>query len=111
MKYKQRKKEVLLQLLHQRKLEEMDRVIGLWLVDPYNVNTLTVNATDPICVKLEPENCGWFLDEYLKPVGFIGDHTLLKIEDIVKKSETESDDEEDSEVEDRSFMSDDSDSE
>ncbi|CAH0730447.1 unnamed protein product, partial [Brenthis ino] len=70
-----------------------------------------VNATDPICVKLEPENCGWFLDEYLKPVGFIGDHTLLKIEDIVKKSETESDDEEDSEVEDRSFMSDDSDSE
>ncbi|CAF4798586.1 unnamed protein product [Pieris macdunnoughi] len=70
-----------------------------------------LNATDPICVKFEPENCGRFLDEYLKPVGFIGDHTPLKIEDIVEKSETESDDEEDSEVEDRSFMSYDSDSE
>ncbi|XP_045479783.1 uncharacterized protein LOC123684536 [Harmonia axyridis] len=57
-----------------------------------------LNATDPICVKLQPENCGWFLDEYLKPVGFIGDHTPLKIEDIVERTETESDDdEEDSE--------------
>lgn len=72
------------------------------------VNSMWLNATDPICVKLQPENCGWFLDEYLKPVGFIGDHTPLKIEDIVEKIETESDNEEDSEVGDHSYMSDDS---
>ncbi|CAH0687786.1 unnamed protein product [Spodoptera exigua] len=72
------------------------------------INSMWLNATDPICVKLQPENCGWFLDEYLKPVGFIGDHTPLKIEDIVERTETESDDAEDSEVEDHSYMSDDS---
>ncbi|KAH9635594.1 hypothetical protein HF086_012263 [Spodoptera exigua] len=72
------------------------------------INSMWLNATDPICVKLQPENCGWFLDEYLKPVGFIGDHTPLEIEDIVERTETESDDAEDSEVEDHSYMSDDS---
>ena len=75
------------------------------------VNSMWLHATDPICMKLLPENCGWFLDEFLKPVGFIGDHTPLKIEDIVERIETECNDKEDSEVEDLSYMSDDADPE
>lgn len=73
------------------------------------VNSMWLNATDPVCMKLQPENCGWFLDKYLKPVGFIGDQTPLRIEDIVETTGTESDDEECSEVEHHSFMSDDDD--
>ena len=75
------------------------------------VNSMWLNATDPICIKLEPESCGWYLDEYLKPRGFIGDHTPLRIDDIVERAETESDDEEGADVADLSFMSDDSEAE
>ena len=57
-----------------------------------------LNAMDPICVKIQPENGGWFLDGYLKPVGFIGDHIPYRIEDIVVKTDAESDVQECSEV-------------
>ncbi|KAJ8721887.1 hypothetical protein PYW08_004289 [Mythimna loreyi] len=75
------------------------------------VNSMWLHATDPICMKLQPENCGWFFDEFLKPVGFIGDHSPLKIQDIVERFETECNDQEDSEAEDLSYMSDDADPE
>lgn len=45
------------------------------------------------------------------PLGFIDDYTPLRIEEIVKITEKESDDEEFSEVEDHNYMSDDSDAE
>ena len=46
----------------------------------------------PHCAKLNPENCGWFLDGHLKPKGFEGDQTSLKIEDILEMTEKENDD-------------------
>lgn len=73
------------------------------------INSMWIHATEPNCVKLQPENCGWFLDVYLKPMGFVGDQTPLKIEDIVHISEKENDDES-SEFEDH-FTSDESDPE
>ncbi|GBP79476.1 hypothetical protein EVAR_59150_1 [Eumeta japonica] len=39
------------------------------------------HATDPQSVKLQPENCGWYLDDYLQPTGFIGDQTPLTVQD------------------------------
>lgn len=47
----------------------------------------TLRDTEPNCVKLNPENCGWFLDGHLKPKGFDGDQTPLKIEDILEITE------------------------
>lgn len=44
-----------------------------------------LNATDVDCIKLNPEDCGWFMDGHLKPRWFVGDATPLQIEDIVQK--------------------------
>ena len=56
------------------------------------VNSMWLHATDPHCAKLNPENCGWFLDGHLKPKGFEGDQTPLKIDDILEMTEKENDD-------------------
>ncbi|GBP36105.1 hypothetical protein EVAR_93798_1 [Eumeta japonica] len=48
------------------------------------VNSMRLHATVPICVKLNPENYGWFLDGHLKPKTFDGDQTLLKVDDILE---------------------------
>lgn len=62
------------------------------------VNSMWLHATDQDCLKLRPENCGWLLeDDHFKPIGFVGDQTPLKIDDIAQvmdngdKEELESD--------------------
>lgn len=72
------------------------------------VNSMWLHATDSECTKLQLENCGWHLDSYLKPTGFIGDQTPLRIQDIVEMTE---DTEESAEYEDLQFPPDDSDTE
>lgn len=58
------------------------------------VNSMWQHATEPDCVKLCPENCGWFLDNnYLKPIGFVGDQTPLKIDDILQVTQNQNDEE------------------
>lgn len=47
------------------------------------VNSMWLNATDPCCVKLRPETCGWYMDVYLKPIGFLGDPTPLQVNEIL----------------------------
>lgn len=73
------------------------------------VNSMWLNATNPVCVKLQPTNCGWVLDNYLKPIGFIGEQTPLTVEEIVEATENENEDEEYSNPEDPNFTSDESD--
>ena len=51
------------------------------------VNSMWLHATDSNCIKLCPENCGWFFDGHLKPKGFDGDQTPLKIDDILQITE------------------------
>lgn len=72
------------------------------------VNSMWLHATDPQCFKLQPENCGLFVDDYLKPTGFIWDQTPLTVQDIAEMTEEENSDE-CSELEDISFTSDESD--
>ena len=44
-----------------------------------------LHATDQDCIKLRPENCGWVLDDDVyEPIGFVGDQTPLKIDDIAQ---------------------------
>lgn len=31
-----------------------------------------LNATESECIKFQPENCGWHLDNYLKPTDSLG---------------------------------------
>lgn len=58
------------------------------------VNSMWLHATEPNCVKLRPENCGWFVDNnHLKPIFFVGDQTPLKIDDILEMTEKENDEE------------------
>lgn len=47
------------------------------------VNSMWLNATEPCCAKLKPESCGWYMDGYLKPTGFLGDPTPLEVQDIL----------------------------
>lgn len=47
------------------------------------VNSMWLNATDSCYVKLCPENCGWSMDGYLKPRGFVGNPTPLLVDDIL----------------------------
>lgn len=75
------------------------------------VNSMWLNATDSECTKLQPEKCGWHLDDYLKPTGFIGDQTPLKIQDIVEMTENDDESNESTEFEDHTFTSDESDTE
>ena len=56
------------------------------------VNSMWRNATETCCVKLCPEDCGWFFDDYLKPTWFIGDPTPLQVEDILKVSQNDDSD-------------------
>lgn len=39
------------------------------------------NGTNPECMKLQPENCGCHLDDYLKSTGLIGDQTPLTLQE------------------------------
>ena len=79
----------------------------LFLSIPY---VAWLNATDPECLKLQPENCAWFLHDYLKPKGFIEDQMPLTTQDIVEMTKGENDDES-SKPEDQNFASDESDPE
>ncbi|KAF2889207.1 hypothetical protein ILUMI_16966, partial [Ignelater luminosus] len=45
------------------------------------VNSMYLHATDACCVKLRPEDCGWFFDGYLKPTWFVGDPTPLQVDE------------------------------
>lgn len=56
------------------------------------VNSMWLNATDSDCTKLRPENCGWFMDGYLKPTGFVGDQTPLQVNDILHLTSSGNDD-------------------
>lgn len=73
------------------------------------VNCMWLNATDPICAKLNPVNYGWHLDGFLKPTGFIGDQTPLKIQDIIEMEENEKECNDSNEFESYNFTSDESD--
>lgn len=54
------------------------------------VNSMWTNATNPVCVKLRPESCGWMkTDSTLKPVGFIGEATPLQVDDLLNISSSE----------------------
>lgn len=53
---------------------------------------MQLHATYPLCAKLNPENCGWFLDGHLKPKRFEGDQTPLKIDEILEMTEKENED-------------------
>lgn len=45
-------------------------------------------------MKLHPGNCGWFLENnYLKPAGYVGDQTRLKINDLLEMTENENNEE------------------
>lgn len=46
------------------------------------VNSMCLSATDADCIKLNPEECGWFMENHLKPRWFDGDATPLQIDDI-----------------------------
>ncbi|CAH1099619.1 unnamed protein product [Psylliodes chrysocephalus] len=74
------------------------------------VNSMWLHVTDSDCIKLRPENCSCLLENsYLKPIGFVGDQTPLKINnDIVQMTENVNE-EESSESEDLNDASDDSD--
>lgn len=48
------------------------------------VNSMWLHATDRDCSKLRPENCWLLEDDNFKPIGFVGDQTPLKIDDIVQ---------------------------
>lgn len=51
------------------------------------VNSMWTKATDPCCVNLNPENCGWNLIKgALKPTWFIGDPTPMTVEEILSES-------------------------
>lgn len=56
------------------------------------VNSMWLHAIDACCVKLKPEDCGWFLDGYLKPTWFVGDPTPLQVEDILRESKEKEND-------------------
>ncbi|XP_044733228.1 acidic leucine-rich nuclear phosphoprotein 32 family member A-like [Chrysoperla carnea] len=44
------------------------------------------NATDPCCVNLNPEDCGWkLIENTLQPTWFIGDPTPMTVEDILSE--------------------------
>ncbi|KAF2891199.1 hypothetical protein ILUMI_14974, partial [Ignelater luminosus] len=45
------------------------------------VNSMYLHATDACCVKLRPEDCGWFFDGYLNPTWFVGDPTPLQVDE------------------------------
>uniref|UniRef100_A0A034W3J4 Uncharacterized protein n=1 Tax=Bactrocera dorsalis TaxID=27457 RepID=A0A034W3J4_BACDO len=57
------------------------------------VNAMWLNATDPYCAQLQPQNCGWHIDEkLLKPIEFLGDPTPLQVDDILPATIEENDD-------------------
>lgn len=51
-----------------------------------------LNATDPCCIKLRPEDCGWFMDGHLKPTWFVGDPTPLQVDDILRVTKNDNND-------------------
>lgn len=73
------------------------------------VNSMWLNATYSVCAKSHPENYGWHLDEFLKPTGFVGDQTPLKIQDIVEMEDNEEESNESEEIESNNDTSDESD--
>lgn len=73
------------------------------------VNSMWLNATDSECAKLNPENYGWHLDSFLKPTGYIGDQTPLKIQDIIEMEVNDKEPNESDEFENQHFTSDESD--
>lgn len=73
------------------------------------VNSMWLNATDSTCAKPNPENYGWHFDDFLKPTGFIGDQTPLKIQDIVEMEANEEESNESDEFESQNDTSDESD--
>lgn len=52
-----------------------------------------LNATDSCCAKLNPEDCGWYMDGgFLKPTEFLGDPTPLQVDDILEGTNEEKED-------------------
>lgn len=43
-----------------------------------------INSIDPECKEPQPEHCGWYVHDSLKPTIFIEDQTPLAIQDIVE---------------------------
>ena len=43
-----------------------------------------LNTTDFCCIKQFPENCGWFMDGYLKLMGFVGNTISLQADDTFR---------------------------
>lgn len=75
-----------------------------------NVNSMWLHATDQDCLKLSPENCGCVIeDDHFKSIGFVGDQTPLKIDDIAQVMDNG--DGEDLESDNQYSTSDDSDNE
>lgn len=75
------------------------------------VNSMWLNATDPCCAKLQPEACGWYMDGYLKPIGFLGDPTPLQVDEILQATNKENNDNNPSEFDYNIASSDESDNE
>lgn len=57
-----------------------------------------LNVTESDCVKLQPESYGWVFDGYLNIIGFVGDQTPLRFDNIIKMINHEKEDEESSEL-------------
>ena len=51
---------------------------------PIFVNSMWLNATDRFCIKWHPEDCGWFMNDYLKLIGFVGDSTSQQVDDVLR---------------------------
>lgn len=62
------------------------------------VNSMWLNATDADCIKLNPEECGWFKENHLKPRWFVGDATPLQIDDILQDTCKNNDDDNENEA-------------
>lgn len=52
------------------------------------INCMWKNATNSDCVTLKAEDCGWLLDNILKPRWFNGDPTPLNVDDILSFNNT-----------------------
>lgn len=51
-----------------------------------------LNAIDRFFIKLRPEKCGLYIDEYLKSIGFLGESTPLIDDNIVQVTDSDNTD-------------------
>ena len=48
-----------------------------------------LHATDPCCIKQHPKDYSWFMDGYLKLMGFVGDPSPLQVDDVLQATNSD----------------------